>query len=161
MNDSQLYLFIALVVGGLLLIGGEAFLPGGVIGTLGVIALIGAVAEAFSVGAVYGMYALVGIIILLGIVFWLWIKFFPSSPFGKKLTLHDETPALRAPPEAMAALINKSGISLCDLRPAGFARIDNQKVDVVTEGGMIAKDTPIKVIGVEGIRIIVRKIEPM
>lgn len=56
-------------------------------------------------------------------------------------------------------LIGKQGIALTTLRPSGTAIIDNERVDVVSEGGYIEAKKPIKVVGVEGIRIIVREVE--
>ena len=45
-----------------------------------------------------------------------------------------------------------------NLRPSGKATIGDERVDVVTEGTMIDKDTPIRVIAVEGKRVVVREI---
>jgi membrane-bound serine protease (ClpP class) len=50
-----------------------------------------------------------------------------------------------------------TGRSVTDLRPAGIAEIDSQRLDVVTDGEYIDVDTPIVVIGVKGNRIIVEK----
>lgn len=54
------------------------------------------------------------------------------------------------------ALIDRPGIAATDLRPSGTAKIDGKRVDVVSEGQMIEKDTPIKVVTVEGLRVVVR-----
>ncbi len=56
-------------------------------------------------------------------------------------------------------LVGKQGIALTTLRPSGTAIIDDERVDVVSEGGYIEAKKPIKVVGVEGIRIIVREVE--
>ena len=52
-------------------------------------------------------------------------------------------------------LIGKEGVTMTVLRPSGFAEIDGERVDVVSEGGMIEAQCPIKVIEVEGNRIVV------
>jgi len=44
------------------------------------------------------------------------------------------------------------------LRPSGMAVIDGKRLDVVAESGMIAAGSAIKVIAVEGTRVIVRKL---
>jgi membrane-bound serine protease (ClpP class) len=41
------------------------------------------------------------------------------------------------------------------LRPAGFATFDKKRVDVVTQGEMIAKGERVRVVDVKGNRIIV------
>lgn len=55
------------------------------------------------------------------------------------------------------ALVDKEGISISELRPTGFIEIDGERYDALTEGGFIPKDTPVKVIKVEGIKIYVRR----
>jgi membrane-bound serine protease (ClpP class) len=50
------------------------------------------------------------------------------------------------------------GIAVTDLRPAGMAQINSQRVDVVTDGEYIEADTPVIVTGVAGNRIVVEAI---
>lgn len=52
--------------------------------------------------------------------------------------------------------LGKTGKALTSLRPVGAAMIDGKRVDVVTEGELIERDTPIEVIRVEGNRILVK-----
>lgn len=59
----------------------------------------------------------------------------------------------------LTALIGQHGKSLTPLRPAGAAQIGARRVDVVTEGKFVASDTPVKVIQVEGNRVIVEPLE--
>ncbi len=56
------------------------------------------------------------------------------------------------------ALLGKEGSTKSDLHPGGIAVIDGRRVDVVTEGGMIAKGQSIRVIEVEGNRVVVRQL---
>ena len=56
-------------------------------------------------------------------------------------------------------MIGKRGKVLNDLRPSGFALIDNKKVDVVTTGEFIVKDSEVEVIATEGQKIIVRSVD--
>lgn len=53
--------------------------------------------------------------------------------------------------------LNKEGIVLTELRPSGSVKIDNDILDVVSEGSYINKGEKIRVVKIEGIRIIVRK----
>ncbi|MCR5834026.1 MAG: hypothetical protein K6G55_05180 [Selenomonadaceae bacterium] len=56
-------------------------------------------------------------------------------------------------------LLNKTGICLTDLRPAGMVNIDGEPVDVVTEGNFLKKGDTVKVINVDGSRVLVREIQ--
>ena len=55
-------------------------------------------------------------------------------------------------------LDGKEGFSITPLRPSGTAIFDENKFDVVTEGEYIPASKYIKVIKIEGRRIIVREI---
>lgn len=59
--------------------------------------------------------------------------------------------------QADDSLTGKSGVSITELRPSGFADIDGEKIDVLSETGFIPKNTPIIVIRVEGAKIFVRR----
>ena len=52
---------------------------------------------------------------------------------------------------------NQTGSTYTDLRPSGKAVIGEDRVDVVTEGAFIEKDRPVKVVAVEGKRVVVRE----
>jgi membrane-bound serine protease (ClpP class) len=54
--------------------------------------------------------------------------------------------------------LNGTGVALTQLRPSGTAKINGQRVDVVTEGALIERGTAVKVVVVEGARIVVREI---
>ncbi|MEX2550705.1 MAG: NfeD family protein [Nitriliruptoraceae bacterium] len=57
------------------------------------------------------------------------------------------------------SLVGHTGVTLSDLRPAGVARIDGERVDVVTEGDWIAAGESIEVLSDEGYRRLVRRTE--
>ena len=54
-------------------------------------------------------------------------------------------------------LLGVEGITLTILRPSGTAIINDERIDVVSEGGFIPKNTKVKVVKVEGARIVVRE----
>ncbi len=53
-------------------------------------------------------------------------------------------------------IIDKTGMTKTPLRPAGIAEIDNNRVDVVSEGGFIDKGEKIIVIDVKGSKVLVK-----
>ena len=57
--------------------------------------------------------------------------------------------------QSLKDLVGLEGRSITPLRPAGAALIGARRLDVVTEGKFVATDKPIKVIQVEGNRVIV------
>ena len=57
-------------------------------------------------------------------------------------------------------LVGKTGKTVTDLRPAGTAWIEGRPVDVVAEGVFLKKGETVRVIAVEGMRVVVRQVVP-
>ncbi len=55
------------------------------------------------------------------------------------------------------ALLGKEGVASTPLRPSGMGLIDGRRVNVAADGEFIERDCPIKVVEVEGNRVVVRK----
>ena len=54
-------------------------------------------------------------------------------------------------------MLHQTGTAFTQLRPCGTALINGRRVDVVTEGSLIEKGTPVKVVALEGMRVVVRE----
>ena len=85
------------------------------------------------------------------------MKILAQSPLALKRELSKENGVV-SQKERVEAYINVKGTSITDLRPAGMAEINGQRVDVVADGEYIEAQTPIIVTGVTGNRIVVEKI---
>lgn len=146
---------IAVLIGsGLLLLFLETVLPGLIAGALGFLALVGAVAYAYvEFGAKTGNATLFLVLLLLMVGVILWLKFFPDSRMARMFVSQRQIGTVGAEkPE----LLGKSGTTITALRPAGTAVFDGKRTDVVTEGGFVEKGQPVTVVGIEGLRVIVR-----
>jgi membrane-bound serine protease (ClpP class) len=55
-------------------------------------------------------------------------------------------------------LVGQEGVALTTLRPAGMARFGEKKVDVVSEGEEVERDSRVRVIEVKGNRVVVRAV---
>lgn len=156
----ELTLIIGLIAAGILLLLLEVFLPGGVAGALGVVCLVVGTAVGFVKGPGIGYpnlgwYLLTGILTLGPIALWAWIKYFPRSRFGRQIMLEQDAGGWRGFDTARSNLVGRTGIAHTDLHPSGTALIDDERVDVITQGEMVDKGTPIKVLKVVGNRTIV------
>lgn len=60
--------------------------------------------------------------------------------------------------ESKASLVGEKGVTVTPLRPAGTALINDQRVDVVTEGGFVENNRPVVVVKAEGTWVVVREI---
>jgi membrane-bound serine protease (ClpP class) len=151
-------LFSLLLGAGILLIGAEIFLPGAILGLLGGAALLGAIITGFHAFPSIGPFIALAIVIGSGLVLWLWVRYFPRSRIGQRMMGNTNLAAAKSSADGIENLQGKEGVALSQLRPGGFALIEGKRIDVVTEGGMIEKNTRIQVVDVESNRVVVKKI---
>lgn len=100
--------------------------------------------------------AILGTIILLALS----VKFLPTRKVWRRLILNtklEKETGYVAPQLDLLKFLNQEGITVTPLRPAGIAEINGERVDVVSEGAFIPPGMPVKVVKVEGSRIVVRQ----
>ena len=151
---------IALVIAGFLLVFFEVFIPGGVIGMLGGILIVFAIGCGFVFeGPTWGGGLLVssGLLGLIG--FWLWIRLVPKTPLGRRLMLDHDARDWKSCDVRQQDLKGREGVAHTPLHPTGTALFDGRRVDVITRGEMVAAETRIKVLEVEGNRVVVTTLE--
>ena len=148
---------LSLIVMGALLLLLETILPGLIAGIVGMGCLItGVVLGYIHFGADVGTWILVGVGVGLIVAMAVYVKLFPDSRIAARFVSQGTIGAIGTDrPE----LVHQTGVAHTTLRPSGTAIINGQRVDVVTEGPMIERGTPIKVVAVEGLRVVVRATE--
>ncbi len=149
-------LVIMLLVAGALLLLLETVLPGMIAGVVGLLCLGAAVYVGYDrLGTPAGHWVLLGVLcgLIAGTI--VWLKYFPTSPLARPFVSKGTVGEIGTErPE----LLDQNGTALTPLRPSGMALLNGKKVDVVTEGAMIERGKSIKVVAVEGMRVIVREI---
>lgn len=149
MSATQIVIVWLVGVGFLLV---ETFVPGAIAGIIGAIACTVAVVLAFSyIGVVVGMGML-----LASLVVGLGGAWYATRRLGLRHQLDAETGFVAT--DDLRHLIGQKGEALTVLRPAGFARIDGKRVDVVTDGEHLPAGTLVVVGAVEGNRVVVRPV---
>ncbi|MEW6747702.1 MAG: NfeD family protein [Planctomycetota bacterium] len=148
---------LALLALGLLLAVLEVFVPSmGALAVSAAGAIIGGAVVAYQRGSLflYCVIAFLALPIAVAIAF----KLFPKTRVGRALTLAGPTfrrEEARASESGLDRLIGLEGVAETALRPAGIATIAERRVDVVTRGEHIGVGEKIRVIKVEGNRVIV------
>ena len=159
--STGLSIFVLLLfIGGLALIGLEMFVPGGIVGTVGIITVVYAIIYV-NKSTYYIAFILVVSLILAVILYYVNRNVFHKKlMFLDRLVLNDSisTEDGYVASESRVELVGKKLKAYTDLRPAGVAILDNEKLDVVTDGDFIEKGNEIKIVRVEGMRIVVKKI---
>lgn len=161
---------IFLFAGGALAVALElAFFPGhGAVAGFGVLAILASLVMAligrdgvpldvaWALGAVTRALAMVsGAVLATTAVMFFVARRLPSTRFGRALVLDSAIEVSAQPPKDWSGA---SGVTLTALRPAGVAELDGQRVDVVSEGGFVEPGVCIRVVRVDGPRVVVAKV---
>jgi membrane-bound serine protease (ClpP class) len=151
---------------GLILLLVEVFiLPGfGIAGILGLAAISGAAIMAMLGILPTGSDILQAVVVLGAALFisvallFAWLRHLPNSQRASGLLLKEGIGAKEGYVSGANRddLIGRDATALTDLRPAGTATVDGERIDVVTEGEFIKAGTPVRVVRSEGYRHIVR-----
>lgn len=155
------YESVLLFIIGAVLIVAEIFLPGGIAGGLGLAAITGSILMAGESMKWMGLSLIVALSVSI-IAMTLMVKVFGKKmKFFRKIILSDSTSTESGyvSNTNRSELLGKTGVTKTPFRPAGTAIIDEERIDAVTEGGFIAAGKRIKVVKVEGSRIVIREIE--
>ncbi|KAB2338982.1 nodulation protein NfeD [Cytobacillus depressus] len=155
------YETLILFVIGIGLIIAEFFLPGGIAGILGIAAIIGSLFLATDNVIHLGISLLIALSISI-LASILMVKVFGRKmKIFRKIILTDATKTEEGyvSNKSRLELIGLEGYCLTDLRPSGTVVIEDERIDVVSEGSFILKDARVRVVKAEGSRIVVREIQ--
>ncbi|SHK07453.1 NfeD-like C-terminal, partner-binding [Clostridium cavendishii DSM 21758] len=153
-------LTITLLIIGFILVFVEMHVPGfGVPGIAGAICLILAVVFTAQSFAQALMMAL-GILAVLGTMLGIVLTCFTKGKLFKPLILAEEQRKEHGyiSSSDLDYLLDKKGIAITDLRPAGSVEIEGVKFDVVSDGEYISRDSKIQIVKVNGVKLVVKKI---
>ncbi len=155
------YEVVILFIMGILLLIIEAFVTGfGVLGAGGIVALAASILlSAASTGE--GLRNLIISIILAGIIIAISFRYLVKSNWLQNIILSykEDKDLGYVGPKSFMELVNKEGVALTTLRPSGTAEIEGERVDVVSEGGYVPRGARVRVVNIEGSRVIVRDIK--
>jgi len=159
-----LWVLISLLGVGFVAIFLELFVPAaGLIGASGIISMITATVLSYVYhGRTAGTVMLACLLLGTPVVLWVGLKAFPRTFVGKRLILRKsfgrEEGYTSYTSEKYDDLAGKEGVTITTLRPSGMVRIDDKKYSVVTGGELIEKGRSVRVVKVEGSRIVVRRV---
>ncbi|MDL2281049.1 nodulation protein NfeD [Selenomonadales bacterium OttesenSCG-928-I06] len=157
LGNFEILLFIA----GIGLVIAEFFLI-----TSGILALIGVVCMFASIFLTLGgdqlaFITIFGSLAIALLIFLVIMKKLPNNRLLSKIILSDATTTEQGYVSSSdyEKYLGKEGITTTPLKPAGTVDIDGAYLDVVSESKFIAENKKVKVVSVEGNRIVVRLLE--
>jgi len=146
---------ITLYIIGLCAITLELFIPGAIVGICGAGCVIASIIFAYLYVSNLLGHILLGIgICFIPIFFITWYKLLTRT-----FAVKDTEEGFSSASDKLDELLSAEGVAITTLRPSGTANINGNKVDVVSEGEMISKNTKIKVIDIKGNRIVVKPVK--
>ena len=159
-SGSSSFLAPAIFILGIVLLGVEIFLiPGfGVTGVLGIIGIVAGIFMSFGIHNIAVAVFVLFISLIIDIILIILIARFmtKSKEFKNKITLDSDTSGYHSS-ISYDDLLGKEGIAETFFRPSGYIVIEGKKYDAVSEGEFIDKGSNLKVVLVEGNRIVVKK----
>jgi membrane-bound serine protease (ClpP class) len=151
---------IVVLVVGVVLLGVEVFVtPGfGVGGVAGLVLILGgSIGSWLVLGPTWGALVVVLTVAVATVMVIFGLR---SKAAKKRLVLDTQQPhGGGVETSDLAYLMDAEGVAKSDLRPAGIAVFGDERVDVVSEGGFLEKQTAIKVVAVDGPRVIVAPVD--
>ncbi|RWZ60062.1 nodulation protein NfeD [Halobacillus fulvus] len=131
----------------------------------GTLAVIGAATTIIAVGLsapnwVAGLYSVIGVI-LGGAASLLFLKVFKRRKMWTKVTLVDQLSSemgYNSMKESYQSLVDLQGEAATDMRPVGTIKVNGEEYSAISNGQWITKGDHVKVISVDGTRILVKKV---
>lgn len=159
-NGGFTFTSLALLFFGIMLLALEFFVIGLILGAIGLAMILISLVMVTTKPFLYSIVLLIIFFIVL-IEVGVFIKMKKKRvPLWKRLILTDatDTESGYTSFDDRTYLIGEVGVTLTPLRPSGTVLIDDKRIDAVAEGTFINANVDVKVVYVEGTRIVVRPV---
>ncbi|WP_079480877.1 NfeD family protein [Halobacillus salinus] len=155
------YEAIILLILGIGLVIAELFLPGGIAGIAGIVAIVASLMLSSADMGHMAMSIGIALIVTNVISVILFKTMGLERGFFRHIILNDSTSTEKGyvSQANRLELIGLEGTTITPLRPAGTAEFDDERLDVVSEGGFIGPSSRVKIVKTEGTRIVVRQMK--
>lgn len=130
----------------------------GASGVLGILAVFGSMIL-FSSSVTAGLLSVLITAVMMILILVVSFRFMKKRNLIQKFILKDRTDTESgyiSPNMDNEIYLGREGYTLTPLRPAGSMKIDEDRVDVVSEGDFVDVGVKVRVVGVDGTRVIVR-----
>ena len=157
-NDTATWAVIFAGVGVILLVG-ELLLPThGLLGVAGLVGIAAAIVNCYRIDPVLGTGVLVAAAASVPFVWTAVVRLWPLTPVGRRVVLPRVVSPVAAPPVNAGC----TGVTVSEMRPMGLCEFTladgrSERLEAISEHGMIHPDRPVKVVSVSGNRLVVRE----
>ena len=158
---NPLLIIVAFILsGGLIVL--ELFIPSsGVLSLAAAACLIFGIVGCFFVNPVLGFVVTILTVVALPVFIIALVRIWPNTWIGQRIAIRklaSPDPGEGIPDASrLEGLEGQAGRALTDLRPVGVVMFGSERVDCLAETGQIQAGSTVKVIRVEGVRVVVRE----
>jgi membrane-bound serine protease (ClpP class) len=150
---------LALFIGGIMLIASEFVLPGAIMGIMGFCCIIGSIFLGWNKFPEYGFIIAIGealgTIAILIFGFWAMANTRLGNLFVMRGVQRKEDGY--SGPAQSPDLVGQVAVAHTPLRPAGTLMLNDERIDAVSNGTYIDRGTQVRIIQVEGHRVVVEE----
>ncbi len=154
------WIALTCLLAGLVCVIVEMFHPGfGAPGIIGSILLLAGVVL-YARSLIQALIMIIIIIAILGVALTIVLQSASKGHLARHIVLQDSLDESEDFSNLgdLEYFVGSEGVSLTVLRPSGTADFKGVKLDVVSEGDFLPKDTPVEIVKIEGHRIVVKQI---
>ena len=138
-------LSLLLLAGAVILLVGELLLPThGILGLMGLICLAGAIGTTFYINRWLGLGILFTAVVASPFVWAVGLRIWERSPVGRRVLL----PPTEAPRQIIPVKLGQVGTAFSEMRPMGEVDFDDQRMEAISERGIIRAGQKVKVMSV-------------
>lgn len=151
MSAPQLAILLSIL--GVAMLVAELLLPThGLLGVLGVCSIFVSIGVCFVINRWLGLGVFMAVLAASPLVGAAFVKYWPRMLVGRKLVL--QPTSQQRPP--LAAQIGQTGVTVSDLRPMGECEFDGQRMEAISEYGLIGAGQRVRVVSINDRRPVVR-----
>jgi len=144
----------------------EVLIPShGILSLLAVASIVASLVMAATLGTTAFLVMFLMVVVLMPVVIGISLKYWPKTYFGRRVFL-GKPKAGDTPSHSEAAgldrerFVDKIGKTLTRHSPGGATELDGRRIDTVTEGMMLDAGQYVRVIAVQGNRVVIRALPP-
>lgn len=159
-SENSLIALVLFIIAAFLMVV-EFFVIGTFLGLVGLLILLISIVTVSNDVALYSIFLLIILIISsISLVILMKKNRTRRIPILNKLILTDNTDAESGYSsfDDRSYLVGEEALTMTPLRPSGIIKLNDERIDAVAEGSFIGANIPVRIIFVEGTRIVVREI---
>ena len=156
--ENPYLLPIVLQIIGVAIIAIEVVIPsGGLLSLLAIVIFGYSLYEVFTnLSMTAGLIFVAADLVIIPVLIYVGFKILAKTPVMLRKNLSSKE-GVKAQKVGLSDYVGKQGVTITDLRPSGIVKIDKKRLDAVTEGKYLDKDSSIVVTAVLGGQLVVRK----